>query len=51
LAWRIEFGRSASRELAGLDPQDARRITGFLRNWLAKLDDEPVHQGAPHEPP
>jgi mRNA interferase RelE/StbE len=39
LAWRIEFDDAAKKDLAKLDKQVARRITKFLRQRLAVLDD------------
>ena len=39
LAWRIEFDDAAKKELASLDRQVARRITTFLRERVAPLDD------------
>jgi mRNA interferase RelE/StbE len=38
LVWRIEFDDSAKKELAKLDKQVARRITTFLRERVAVLD-------------
>ena len=39
MVWRIEFDVVAKKELAKLDRQVARRITRFLRERLAVLDD------------
>jgi mRNA interferase RelE/StbE len=39
LAWRIDFDEEAVRELVKLDRQVARRITAFLRERVAPLDD------------
>jgi len=39
LAWLIEFDDAAKKDLSKLDKQIARRITGFLRERLAPLDD------------
>jgi mRNA interferase RelE/StbE len=39
LAWRIEFSSAARKDVMALDPQVARRITGFLRERVAVLDD------------
>ena len=39
MAWRIEFERSAARELDKLDPQVTGRILRFLRDRVATLDD------------
>lgn len=39
LAWRIEIDETAAKELAKLDRQVARRITAFLRERVAVLDD------------
>jgi mRNA interferase RelE/StbE len=39
LAWRIELDAAAVKELAQLDKPIAQRITTFLRERLAVLDD------------
>lgn len=39
MAWRIEFERSAERELDRLGPDAARRILRFLRDRVSPLDD------------
>ena len=39
MAWTIELGRAAERELDKLDPQMARRILTFLYERLAQPDD------------
>lgn len=39
MAWQIELAASASKQLAKLDPQIARRILLFLRDRVAPLDD------------
>jgi len=39
LAWLIEFDDAAKKDLAKLDKQIARRITTFLRQRVAVLDD------------
>ena len=39
MAWRIEFGDAAKKDLAKLDKQLARRITAFLRERVVVLDD------------
>jgi len=39
MAWSIEFDRGAERELSGLDPQIARRISRFLFERVAHLED------------
>lgn len=39
MAWLIEFDDAAKKDLAKLDKQIARRITGFLRERVAPLDD------------
>ena len=39
MAWRIEFGDAAKKDLAKLDKQLARRITAFLRERVVALDD------------
>ena len=38
MAWQIEIGEAAKKELSKLDKQVAQRITTFLRERLAKLD-------------
>ncbi len=38
MVWRIEFDDAAKKELAKLDKQVARRITTFLRERVAVLD-------------
>ena len=42
MAWRIEFDRSAERELAKLDSASAERILKFLRYRVAPLDNPRV---------
>jgi mRNA interferase RelE/StbE len=39
LAWRIEIDDKAKKDLAGLDKTQAKRITAFLRERVAALDD------------
>lgn len=39
MAWRIELNDDAKKDLANLDKQVARRITTFLRERVAVLDD------------
>jgi mRNA interferase RelE/StbE len=39
LAWQVEFTEGARKDLAKLDKPVARRITEFLRNRVAPLDD------------
>lgn len=39
MAWRIDFDEEAIKELAKLDKQVARRITAFLRERVALLED------------
>lgn len=39
MAWRIELAESAERELARFDKQIARRITRYLRERIAPLED------------
>lgn len=39
MAWRIDLTASAAKQLAKLDKAEARRITAFLRQRLASLDD------------
>ncbi len=39
MVWRIEFDDKAKKDLATLDKAIAKRITTFLRERVAKLDD------------
>ncbi|THV22915.1 type II toxin-antitoxin system RelE family toxin [Peteryoungia ipomoeae] len=39
MAWRIEFERSAERELDKLGPEAIRRILNFLHKRIAPLED------------
>jgi len=39
LAWRIELTATAARQIGKLDKSEAKRITNFLRQRLATLDD------------
>jgi mRNA interferase RelE/StbE len=39
LAWRIEFSSAARKTLKSLDRPVARRITSFMRERVATLDD------------
>ena len=39
MAWKIEFDRTAERELDKIDVQMARRILAFLHNRVAQLND------------
>lgn len=39
MAWLIKLDDAAKRDLAALDKQVARRITSFLRERVAVLDD------------
>lgn len=39
MAWRIELTATAVKQLGKLDKSEARRITTFLRQRLATLDD------------
>ena len=39
MAWRIEIDDKAKRDLADLDKTQAKRITAFLRERVAALDD------------
>lgn len=38
MAWRIDFDEEAFKDLAKLDRQVARRITAFLRERVASLE-------------
>lgn len=39
MAWTIEYGGSARKNLAGLDRQIARRILAFMSERVATLED------------
>ena len=39
MAWQIKLDEAAKKDLAKLDKQLARRITAFLRERVAVLDD------------
>jgi len=39
MAWKVELGEVAKRNLNKLDPQIARRILAFLYERVTKLDD------------
>jgi mRNA interferase RelE/StbE len=39
LAWRIELTAGAKKQLAKLDHHEAKRLTTFVRERLATLDD------------
>lgn len=39
MVWRIEFDAAAAKELTSLDKPVAQRITVFLRERVAALDD------------
>ncbi len=39
MVWRIEFDAAAAKELTGLDKPVARRISLFMRERVARLDD------------
>jgi mRNA interferase RelE/StbE len=39
LTWRIEFAESVAKQLRKLDPAIARRLTRYLRERVAPLDD------------
>ena len=39
MAWRIELTATAARQIGKLDKSEAKRITSFLRQRLATLDD------------
>ena len=38
MAWQIELSETASKQLAKLDKTEAKRITTFLRQKLAEID-------------
>ena len=39
MAWQVEIGEAAKKDLAKMDKVVARRITSFLRERLSQLDD------------
>lgn len=39
MTWRIEFAESVAKQLRKLDPAIARRLTRYLRERVAPLDD------------
>jgi mRNA interferase RelE/StbE len=39
LIWRIEFAESVAKQLRKLDPATARRLTRYLRERIAPLQD------------
>lgn len=39
MAWQIDLTATAVKQLSKLDKNEARRITGFLRERLAPVDD------------
>lgn len=39
MAWKIELGSHAAKELNRLDRQHAKRLLQFLRDRVAKLED------------
>lgn len=39
MVWRIELTATAARQMGKLDKSEAKRITTFLRQRLATLDD------------
>ena len=39
MAWRVELSDSAARQPRKLEPQIAKRILTFLRDWVAVLED------------
>lgn len=39
MAWQIELTATAVKQLSKLDKNEAKRITGFLRDRLAPMDD------------
>lgn len=39
MAWSIEYDEAALKDLASMDKQVARRITSFMRERVASLDD------------
>ncbi|AFL90335.1 addiction module toxin, RelE/StbE family [Terriglobus roseus DSM 18391] len=43
MAWTIEFQADAVRQLSKLDRQWQRRITAYLQDEIAPLDDPKLH--------
>lgn len=39
MAWRVELGEGAKKDLAKLDKSVAKRLTGFIRGRLMRLAD------------
>jgi len=39
MAWQIEYGKDAEKEIAKLDRKATQRTIGFLGSRVAKLDD------------
>ncbi len=39
MTWKIEFDPAAEKEIAKLDPQNARRILRFLNERIVPLED------------
>lgn len=39
MAWQVDLTATAVKQLSKLDKGEARRITGFLRERLAPMDD------------
>lgn len=39
MVWRVELGEGAKKDLAKLDKSVAKRVTGFIRGRLMRLDD------------
>ena len=50
MVWRIEFEAAAKKELSKLDKQAARRITSFLRERVAPLENPSSLGAALHGP-
>ena len=46
MAWRIEFDPRAEKELAKIDPQQAKRVLRYLRERIA-VDEDARRYGAP----
>jgi len=38
MAWKIEFAPAAARELAKIDPKNAKRILSFLHQRLSQIE-------------
>jgi len=48
MAWNVELGERAERQLSNLAPQISRRIVSFLYERLCRLEDPRSIGEAPH---